>query len=211
MLLVSGASSKSLASAGGAIVSAIASSACCWLPLLLMGFGLSAGGVSAWFEQYRLIFLGGAGILLAIGFYSAYFAGRRCDSACGCGHRAARMQRVSRTMLWISAAIVIGFAAFPKYVGAFIGDNGASVVAAGSDTVEFRIEGMTCEACAVHLQESLSKVQGVIGAQVLYADGSATLSIDPHEPFDPQVALDAVVDAGYSGSVKSEGLIEDSP
>lgn len=208
---MSGASSRSLASAGGAIVSAIASSACCWLPLLLMGFGLSAGGVSAWFEEYRLVFLVAAGGLLAVGFYSAYFAGRRCDSACGCDHSASRIQRISRTMLWISAVLVIGFAAFPKYVGAFIGDNGASTVAAGSDTVEFRIEGMTCEACAIHLQESLSKVPGVIGAQVLYADGSATLSIAPHEPFNPQVAFDAIVDAGYSGSVKSEGNIEDSP
>lgn len=211
MLLMSGASSKSLASAGGAIVSAIASSACCWLPLLLMGFGLSAGGVSAWFEEYRLVFLVAAGSLLAVGFYSAYFAGRRCDSACGCDRSASRVQRVSRTMLWISAVLVIGFAAFPKYVGAFIGDNGASTVAAVGDSVEVRIDGMTCEACAIHLQESLSSVPGVVDARVSYADGLATLSIAPDTQFKPQAALDAIVDAGYSGSVKGERNIEDTP
>ncbi|MCA9306796.1 MAG: cation transporter [Phycisphaerales bacterium] len=202
---------RSIASAGGAIVAAIASSACCWLPLLLMTFGLSVGSVSAWFEQYRLIFLIVAGVLLSLGFYSAYFAGRRCDPACGCDRRASRMKRVSRIMLWISAVFVIGFAAFPKYVGAFIGDNGASTIATGSDTVEFWIEGMTCEACAVHLQESLSGVPGVSGAQVSYADGLATLAITPDAPFNSQDALDAIVDAGYSGSVERERKPDDSP
>jgi len=209
MLHMSG--TRSIASASGAVVAAIASSACCWLPLLLMAFGLSVGSVSAWFEQYRLIFLIVAGVLLLLGFYSAYSAGRRCDPACGCDRRASRMQQFSRTMLWISAVFVIGFAAFPRYVGAFIGDNGASVVTVGGDTVEFRIEGMTCEACAVHLEDSLSGVPGVSGAQVSYADGLATLATTPDTPFNSQEALDAIADAGYSGSVKGEGNIEDTP
>jgi copper chaperone CopZ len=113
-------------------------------------------------------------------------------------------------MLWVSAVIVIGFAAFPKYVGAFIGDNSASAVASGSDTVAFRIEGMTCEACAVHMKESLSSVSGVNGARVSYADGLATLAITPNTPFNSQVALDAIVNAGYSGSVKREPNSDDS-
>ena len=95
---------RSIASAGGAIVAAIASSACCWLPLLLMTFGLSVGSVSAWFEQYRLIFLIVAGVLLSLGFYSAYFAGRRCDPACGCWpYRAptAAVPRTGRVASWL--------------------------------------------------------------------------------------------------------------
>ncbi|MBZ0173354.1 MAG: cation transporter, partial [Phycisphaerales bacterium] len=204
VLLMSNASSKSLVSASGAIISAIASSACCWLPLLLMGFGLSAGSVSAWFEQYRLIFLVIAGSLLALGFYSAYFSGRRCDSACGCDRPASRMQRASRAMLWISAIIVVGFAAFPKYVGAFLGDEGGIVVTAASQTVHMRIDGMTCEACAVHLQKSLTGVQGVIDARVSYPDGTATLVIGLGSEFRPQAALDAIDDAGYSGTIEDD-------
>lgn len=176
-----------------------------------MGFGLSAGGVSAWFEQYRLIFLIVAGALLSLGFYAAYFAGRRCDPACGCDQRTSRTQRASRIMLWVSAAFVIGFAAFPKYVGAFIGDHDAPIAAAGSDTAEYQIEGMTCEACAVHLRESLSEVPGVNGARVSYADGVATLSIAPDASFNSQDALDAIADAGYSGRATGALSSERSP
>lgn len=209
MLHMSG--TRSIASAGGAIVAAIASSACCWLPLLLMAFGLSVGSVSTWFEQYRLIFLIVAGALLSLGFYSAYFAGRRCDPACGCDRRASRMQRVSRIMLWISAVFVIGFAAFPKYVGAFIGDNGASAVATGSDTVEFRIEGMTCEACTVHVKSELIKVPGVLGATVSYSEGNASISFDSEDPPATADLITAIEKAGYSGMVESENPPNHSP
>ena len=36
---------------GGAVISAILSSACCWLPFLLIAFGASAAGVSGFFEE----------------------------------------------------------------------------------------------------------------------------------------------------------------
>ena len=35
---------------GGSVVSALAASACCWIPLLLIALGISAGGLSAWFD-----------------------------------------------------------------------------------------------------------------------------------------------------------------
>ena len=37
----------------GAVVSAVFSSACCWLPLLLVAFGASAAGVAGFFEAQR--------------------------------------------------------------------------------------------------------------------------------------------------------------
>jgi len=43
-----------------AVGSAILSSACCWLPLLLLAFGLSAGGVAGFFETVRPYFLAAA-------------------------------------------------------------------------------------------------------------------------------------------------------
>lgn len=201
VLLVSGASSRSLLSAVGAVLSALASSACCWIPLLLVGFGLSAGGLSAWFEQNRLLFLVLAGGFLALGFYLAYFTGTRCDESCACSGRVSRVQRLSRGLLWISAVVVIAFASFPKYVGALMGDGGTLAAAPLQETVAMKVDGMTCEACAVPLQHALAGVPGVVDARVWYSRGTASLVIDPAAGFDPQDAVDVVDAAGYAGSL----------
>jgi len=60
--------------AGGAVLAAVLSSACCWLPLLLLlvGSGASVASVSAFFEAWRWPLVGGAVVLLGIGFFLAY-------------------------------------------------------------------------------------------------------------------------------------------
>lgn len=202
MLRVSVTRSKAGLGAIGSVLSAIASSACCWLPLLLMGFGLSAGGLSAWFERYRLAFLIVASALLAFGFYSVYFAARKRDSSCGCETSTSRAQRFSKVMLWVSAIVVIAFASFPRYAGALLSRGDSSkFVAIDADLISVSIEGMTCEACSVHLEDSLSRVPGVLDARVSYTQGVAELKTDPHGSFDPQAALNAIDRAGYSGSL----------
>ena len=57
---------------GGALVSAVLSSACCWLPLLLVGAGASVASVSAFFETWRWPLVGMAVVLLGFGFFLAY-------------------------------------------------------------------------------------------------------------------------------------------
>lgn len=65
--------------AGGSVLAAAAASACCWVPLLFLAFGASAAGVSAAFERLRPLFLGVAGVSLAVGFYMSYFRKTRCE------------------------------------------------------------------------------------------------------------------------------------
>jgi hypothetical protein len=68
----------------GALLAAMASSACCWLPLLLIGFGLSAVGVAGFFETYRLLLLTVSTALLGLGFYLVYFRKPRCEAGEAC-------------------------------------------------------------------------------------------------------------------------------
>jgi hypothetical protein len=60
---------SALWAAAGSVVAAVVASACYWVPLLLLAFGVSAAGVSATFEQVRPFFLLAAAVLLATGFY----------------------------------------------------------------------------------------------------------------------------------------------
>lgn len=168
-------------SVGGSVVAAVLSSACCWLPLLLIAFGASAGGVSVFFERWRPVFAVVALALLAVGFYFVYFRKAACaDGSCTRPSRAARV--TSRVMLWTAAVLVGAFVLFPQYAGGIArAIHGSPAVGTTSTTdaalVErrFRVEGMSCEACAVTLQADLAALDGVSSASVDYETKTATV------------------------------------
>jgi len=169
---------------GGSVVAAVLSSACCWLPLLLLAFGASAAGVSAFFERWRPLFLIVAVALLGAGFYVVYFRKAACaDGSCETAPRSRRA--FSQAMLWVAALLVGAFALFPKYAGTvartFYGTrsaNESAAVVTGAALHRFNVEGMTCEACATTLQADLEKIDGVASARVDYATKAAEVRSD---------------------------------
>lgn len=193
-----------------AVGSAILSSACCWLPLLLLAFGLSAGGVAGFFEAVRPFFLVAAVIFLGTGFYFAYFRGFRkptCKPGEACAVPNPKLQRFNRVMLWVAAVFVIAFALFPYYSPALVRafadapanattvDSGTGSVAAAATRV-FHIEGMTCRTCAATLEVQLAQLPGVVKAQVSYAGGTATIRSAPDTPSLERIRA-AVEGAGF--------------
>jgi len=198
---MSGSPQTGLLATGGALLSAIASSACCWLPLSLLAFGVSAGGMSAWFEHYRLPFLIASGTMLAIGFYLVYARAPKCEPGSACATGTRRSARVSKVMLWVSTVVIIAFAAFPKYVGALLPQTSPPTALAGQTrTVEIGIEGMSCEACAIPLREALVKVPHVLDARVSYDEGIATLTVDATEAPAKETLNQTVSGLGYTMS-----------
>jgi copper chaperone CopZ len=55
----------------------------------------------------------------------------------------------------------------------------ATVSAADSQTVTYRIKGFTCVTCAVGLDTLLSKQEGVIRVHSSYPDASTTIQFRP--------------------------------
>jgi len=169
---------------GGSVVAAVLSSACCWLPLLLLAFGASAAGVSAFFERWRPAFLVVAIGLLGAGFYLVYFRRAACvDGSCAAAPRSRRV--FSQTMLWFAAVLVGAFALFPRYAGTvartFYGTRSANTPAAvvtGATLHRFTVEGMSCEACATTLQADLERLDAVASARVDYATRTAEVYSD---------------------------------
>ncbi|MBI2923872.1 MAG: cation transporter [Planctomycetes bacterium] len=187
--------------AGASVLAAIAASACCWLPLLLVAVGASAAGVSAAFERARPFFLVLAPIFLGAGFYFAYFRRQVCAPGDACAAPGRRLRRFNRAMLWVASVVVIAVAFFPNYVGLLLrrGPKPAGAAGTGStQTMTLRIEGMTCEACAPHVEAELASVPGVRRATVLYAEGRAVVAVDATHPPDPAMLVSAVEKAGYS-------------
>lgn len=183
----------------GSVLAAIVASACCWLPLLLLGFGVSAAGISAKFESVRPYFLGGAGVLLFAGFYLSYFRKPACEPDGSCTTPRRKLERFNRTMLWVATVLVLAVGLFPNYVG-LIAADGDAPLGSVSDTTErvtVPIQGMTCEACAPHVRNELLRVNGVTQASVSYREGAATVVVKRDAPPSREALVKAVERAGY--------------
>jgi len=194
--------SAGLLASGGAVVGALLASACCWLPLALIGLGASTVGVAGFFEAYRPHFLGLTGLLLAGGFYYVYLRKPQCAPGEACAVPNPRLERINKISLWVATLMVVVFATFPNYVGMLYGDGGpeaAIAVAQAPTDVErtYAIEGMTCEGCAGHLRTVIGELPGVTSAQVSYVDRTATVVFaDGH--YDDDAVSRAVAEIGYS-------------
>jgi hypothetical protein len=101
----------------GSMLAAILASFCCILPIVFALTGFSILGASALFDAWRPYLLGLTFGILGAGFYFAYRPGKaQCAPGSACSMPAAN--RAGRRMLWLAAAAVILFAAFPYYSGA---------------------------------------------------------------------------------------------
>jgi len=69
-----------------------------------------------------------------------------------------------------------------------------------TQTLELRVEGMSCEHCVATVRKALLGVAGVSAATVDLAGHRATVEYDAAAA-TPQALLDAVTDAGYEPSL----------
>ena len=192
----------------GAVVSAVIASACCWLPLLLLAFGLSAAGASAAFEAFRPTVLLAAAVLLGSGFSLSYVRRPACATGEACAVLNPRPRRSSRAMLWLAAAVALVVAFFPSYAGILSGGTGETAAAHGSspETLTLTVEGMTCEGCSALVRKAVKDVRGVLSVQVDFARTQVVIATESCGPAPVEAILRALEKAGYRGEV-----IENSP
>jgi copper chaperone CopZ len=200
-----GKMNKERLAVSGALLSAFVASLCCLGPLLFAALGIGAFSAASLFQSARPYLLGVAGLLLALGFYRAYF--RRAE-ACAPGEACATkpVNRAGRVGLWIVSALALAFAFSPYYAGyitalivqarqpARAAAPGASENApVGLGKVTVAIEGMTCTSCESHVQAALRNTPGVRASDVSYKRGDARIEYDPKQTSVEQIrrAIDA--------------------
>lgn len=186
----------------GSTLAAFLASLCCLGPVVLGTAGLGAVLVAT-FAPLRPYFLTISAVLLAAGFYFVYrkpatvpvCAGETCEPE-------SKTRRMAKTVLWLASLAVMALALFPVYGSKLA--RGVTPAKRGpiaaSQTVELKVDGMTCEVCAAGVQRKLLQTPGVVTADVRYPAGSATIQFDSART-DAQKLISVVNDAGYKAEL----------
>jgi copper chaperone CopZ len=199
----------------GALISAVLASACCWLPLLLIAFGVSGGALSAKFEALRPVLFPLTFALLGMAFYFTYRkpkakaeaapphgTGETCCAVPGMQEdkKGVTIKKLNKAMLWVITVLVLAFAFLPNYLGFFLRGSEAALTQTEANRIEWamRIVGMTCQACAAHIESELRKIPGVSEVNINYAKGSALVVASP--AVNESDLRRAVETAGYTVS-----------
>jgi copper chaperone CopZ len=111
------------------------------------------------------------------------------------------LKKLNKTMLWVVTVIVLAFAFFPNYMGCCLLSGGDTLAARDDfDRVAVHVDGMTCEACAANIENSLRKVIGVAAAEVNYERSEALVGVPKGTEPPREAILAAIAAAGsYTG------------
>jgi copper chaperone CopZ len=191
---------------GGAVFAAIASSLCCVLPLAAVIFGLGVFQAASAFDAFRPYLLVLAFAALAFSFYRIYFRREKCAEGQSCATEP--ISKINRLSLWAGLLVIVTFALAPYYTGYLAAAVSSPQQApAGSmpvvsetekanKTAVIEVEGMTCEGCAVHINETLKKLNGVVSAEASYPKKNVTVVFNPKQIMLEQIKK-AIDEIGY--------------
>lgn len=188
-------------SIAGAVLTALAASACCLGPSLLVVLGVGGAGAVAAFGAYRPYLLGATGLLLGAGFYLTYRRPREVRAG-GCDCARPRARRAGRIALWLSTAAVVRIAASPPLLARW-SEAGRGSSPANDPTLAhatIHVDGIDCEACAAPMRKALAKVGGFRDLSIDLAKQSVFVSFEP-APGRLEAYVAAINALGYDAAL----------
>jgi copper chaperone CopZ len=205
--MISLKSTGTFTSAG--VLSAIAASLCCITPVIALLAGSSSIAANfSWIEPARPYLIGLSIAVLAFAWYLKLKPAKTNNMDCNCETTKKASFLQSKTFLFIVTLFAILMMAFPLYAKVFY--PSPKTIAANvtpvdnKQQVKFIIQGMTCEACEEHVNNELSKVNGVIDYKTSYATRSTLVRFDKSE-VDVKTIETVINKTGYK--VKSYDLM----
>ncbi|HUC81530.1 MAG TPA: mercuric transport protein MerTP [Flavisolibacter sp.] len=196
---------------GAGVLSAIAASLCCITPVIALIAGSSSIAANfAWIEPARPYLLGLSIAVLALAWYVKLKPSKSTDMDCNCETTKKTPFLQTKTFLSIVTVFAILMMTFPLYAKVFYPKPKAQAatvaVVDNKQQVNFTIQGMTCEGCEEHVNNELSKVNGVIAYKTSYANRSSLVTFDKSK-VDAKTIEAAINKTGYT--VKDYKLISD--
>lgn len=182
------------------IIAAIGASLCCIGPLVLiaLGFGTLAGAVSAFFAPLRPYLLAVAFGIVGLRLFVLYRGASKCAPAtCSVSGRGRE-----KALTWGVLGVVAIFAASPYLIAGLPSPSSDNPVTATKGDICLALKGMTCSACAQHIEKALLDVPGVKIARVKYDDAEACLTVENPASVDHAALILAVESAGYQAEEK---------
>lgn len=159
----------------GGVFAGIAASLCCIGPLVALSLGLGSFAASAWFAQWRPVFLGFTFVLLGLAWYLTY---RKLKVDCEDGTCALLPGKAARISLWLGTLVAVAAAIYPSLPTANHQINAAAIVRDDAK-LSVLIPSMDCPPCAAGIEASLRRAPGVKQAVVNYDSKQAVLVYDP--------------------------------
>jgi len=193
--------SKSLFGAG--LLAALAASLCCITPLLAVLGGVgSAASAFAWLEPYRLYLVGLTVAVLGFAWFQQLKPKPAAD-CCAVPEKRSVLQ--STGFLGAVTVVALLLLTFPYYGARLYSTARPSAPAVATlsnsmapvwQTRTYRIGGMSCEACARHVEQAVQQVPGVQRVAVSYAQGTVQVRFDAAHAHPAQVE-EAINGTGY--------------
>lgn len=183
---------------GTGLISAIAASLCCIMPVLALIAGSSSIASNfSWIEPARPYLIGVTVIVLGFAWYQKLKT--QPVDECGCAVDEKHNSFQSKTFLLIVTLFALLMMAFPYYSKVFFPKRQqSSVIITNSkvETIEFGIKGMTCEACEEHVKMEVNKLQGIVALKVSYAKRNAVVQFSPDKTNSKEITK-AINSTGY--------------
>ena len=186
---------------GAGVLSAIAASLCCITPVIALLAGSSSIAANfSWIEPARPYLIGLSIAVLAFAWYLKLKAAKANDVDCNCETTKKASFLQSKTFLGIVTVFAILMMTFPLYTKMFYPKPKVQAtilsVVDNKQQVKFTIQGMTCEACEEHVNNELSKVNGVVAYKTSYAIRSSLVTFDKSK-VDEKTIEAAINKTGY--------------
>lgn len=189
--------------AGTGLLAALAASLCCITPLLAVVGGLGGAAASfSWLAPLRPYLVALTVGVLGFAWYQQLKSRPVAADGCDCPVPVPPSRVQSRGFLTGVTALAGLLLAFPYYGARFYPSAVPAPVvttpaASGWQTRSYRIGGMTCDACARHVEHDVQQLPGVQRVRVSYEQGTAEVRFNP--AITPAAQLEQAINAtGYS-------------
>ena len=187
------------------ILTALASSLCCIMPVIAIVAGTSGlASTFSWLEPFRPYFIGLTILVLGFAWYQKLKPKKQIDCNCETEEKPKFIQ--SKMFLGIVTAFAIVMLAFPYYAHIFYPKTEKQIIVVDKSnvqTVEFSISGMTCAGCEEHVNHEVNKLSGIIKSTVSYENGNAIVEFDNSKTNIAEIEK-AINGTGYSVTDKKE-------